>query len=83
MSQMKQEIIVIWITFFQSACRDKVLSYKATEFFMEHKGRTVWRKALFARAAAEKKNLKTKLKSLQYTDESRLIINIWCYQYHI
>lgn len=55
MSQMKLEIVVIWITFFQSACRDKVLSYKATEFFMEHKGRTVWRKALFARAAAEKK----------------------------
>ena len=55
MSQMKLEIVVIWITFFQSACRDKVLSYKATEFFMEHKGRTVLRKALFARAAAEKK----------------------------
>lgn len=60
MSQMKQEIVVIWITFFQSACRDKVLSYKATEFFMEHKGRTVWRKALFARAAAEKKKHKDK-----------------------
>ena len=75
MSQMKQEIVVIWITFFQSACRDKVLSYKATEIFMEHKGRTVWCKALFARAAAEKKNIKTKLKSLQYTDESRQFQN--------
>ena len=66
---------MIWITFFQSACRDKVLSYKATEIFMEHKGRTVWRKALFARAAAEKKNMKTKLKSMQYTDESRQFQN--------
>ena len=75
MSQMKQEIVVIWVTFFQSACRYKVLSYKATEIFMEHKGRTVWRKALFARAAAEKKNMKTKLKSMQYTDESRQFQN--------
>ena len=75
MSQMKQEIVVIWITFFQSARRHKVLNYKATEIFMERKGRTVWRKALFARAAAEKKNIKTKLKSLQYTDESRQFQN--------
>ena len=41
MSQMKQEIVVIWITFFQSAYRDKVLSYKATEIFVVHKGRAV------------------------------------------
>ena len=75
MSQMKQEIVVIWITFFRSAYGDKVLSYKATEIFMVHKGRAVWRMSLFARAAAEKKNIKTKLKFLQYADESRQFQN--------
>ena len=42
-SQIIQEIFVNWETFFGSAYPDKVLSYKTTEFYMELKGRAVWR----------------------------------------
>ena len=42
---MKQEIVLIWITFLSSAYPDKILSYKAAEIYMELKGRAVWRKA--------------------------------------
>ena len=41
-----QEIVVIWITFLRSTYPDKILSYKATEIYMELKGRAVWRKGL-------------------------------------
>ena len=44
MSQIKQEVVVIWITFLQSAYPDKGFSYKATENYMELKGRAVWSK---------------------------------------
>ena len=44
MSQIKQELVVIWITFLQSAYPDKVFSYKATENYMELKGKAVWSK---------------------------------------
>ena len=43
MSQINQEIVVNWETFFSSAYPDKVLSYKKTEVYMELKGRAVWR----------------------------------------
>ena len=42
---MKQEIVLIWITFLSSAYPDKILTYKAAEIYMELKGRAVWRKA--------------------------------------
>ena len=42
---MKQEIVLIWITFLPSAYPDKILSYKAAEIYMELKGRAVWCKA--------------------------------------
>ena len=41
MSQKMQEIVVIWITFLRSTYPDKILSYKATEIYMELKGRAV------------------------------------------
>ena len=44
MSQIKYEVVVIWITILQSAYPDKGFSYKATENFMELKRRDVWSK---------------------------------------
>ena len=44
MSLIKYEVVVIWITILQSAYPDKGFSYKATENFMELKGRDVWSK---------------------------------------
>ena len=42
---MKQEIVLIWITFLPSAYPDKILCYKAAEIYMALKGRAVWCKA--------------------------------------